>query len=148
MGIKVQYGQDLLPDRFWEKVFPEPNTGCWLWGGAWCSEGYGSFRMGGKTVKVHRLSFITLGSLIPSGLQLDHLCRQRSCVNPDHLEPVTARENVRRGNGPAGINSRKTECDFGHPFDVDNTRYDPDGKRNCKKCDARRTRDYLERKWE
>lgn len=77
-------------DRFWEKV--EKTGTCWLWRGAIERQGYGVF----ENRKAHRIAFTLIGGVIPTGLQLDHLCFVRHCVNPDHLEPVTAKENVRR----------------------------------------------------
>jgi hypothetical protein len=83
-------------DRFIQKYVPEPNTGCWLWTGYVDRHGYGQFK-GAKQGSAHRWSYEYHAGPIPEGLQLDHLCRVRSCVNPAHLEPVTCRVNVSRG---------------------------------------------------
>lgn len=101
--------------RFESKFAVEPNTGCWLWLGTVNANGYGVINLTVGERKAHRVSYEHYVGPIPAGLQLDHLCRQRCCVNPDHLEPVTNAENVRRGEcGRAG--RQKTHCDHGHPF--------------------------------
>jgi hypothetical protein len=98
-------------------ISPEPNTGCWFWTGA-LREGYGLYseRVNGKTrsQNAHRAVYRALVGEIPSALQLDHLCRVRCCVNPDHLEPVTQRENILRGQGVAAEHAKRTTCKNGH----------------------------------
>jgi hypothetical protein len=79
------------------RISPEPNTGCWLWVGNKNDRGYGVVPLEGKIRKAHRAVYESERGPIPEGLTLDHLCRIRCCVNPDHLEPVTAMENIRRG---------------------------------------------------
>ncbi len=83
-----------LPDRFWDKATPCPMSGCWLWHGSIHAKGYGQYGAGGVNAKAHRIAFIALVGPIHDGLHLDHLCRQRCCVNPAHLEPVTPAEDV------------------------------------------------------
>ena len=118
---------------FWAKVDKSDPEGCWLWTGA-LSDGYGSFGIEGHRTKgAHRYAYETLVGPVPSGLQLDHLCRVRNCVNPDHLEPVTQRENLLRSEGAAARNARKTHCENGHPFDDENTS-STNGKRRCRAC--------------
>src|ERR1019366_4519713 len=85
-------------ERFLKFVLPEPNTGCWLWTGGLNRGGYGQFMTPPCTV-AHRVAYELFVGPIPEGLQLDHLCRVRSCVNPQHLEPVSQQENIRRGLG-------------------------------------------------
>jgi hypothetical protein len=112
-------------------------------------EKYGYIRVDGKTVKATRYGYAALVGPIPEGLQLDHLCRVRRCVRPDHLELVTSRENSLRGIGPAAINARKTHCSKGHPYDAENTAiYEGDGKRHryCKQCNRDKANAVYRRK--
>lgn len=119
--------------RFWEKV--NKTDGCWLWTGATTPEGYGQLGIGGKAVYAHRIAWEKRHGLVPGGLQIDHLCRVRNCVNPEHMEPVTRRENILRGNSPHAINARKTECKSGHPFNEQNTYHDRRyNRRRCRAC--------------
>lgn len=85
-----------LPRHFWHKVLRDPD-GCWIWQGNVNRDGYGRFSHQGRKLLAHRAAYMSLVGQVPEGLQLDHLCRVRNCVNPAHLEPVTAGENVRRG---------------------------------------------------
>lgn len=128
-------------ERFWSKVDKDgplpvwaPFLGpCWLWTRA-TSFGYGVLNVGGVTTRSHRFSYELLVGPIPEGLQIDHLCRIRNCVNPGHLEPVTLQENSLRGFCPSAINARKTHCNRGHKFTEENTWVDSEGKRNCRAC--------------
>ena len=88
-----------LHERFMSNVLPEPNSGCWLWAGFCNPGGYGKFTAGPKNEYAHRLSYRLFVGEIPQGLELDHLCRVRCCVNPSHLEPVTKSVNAIRGIG-------------------------------------------------
>lgn len=129
-----------LPARFWNKVSPEPMSGCWLWIGPLNSGGYSEYRVGTYQVyRGHRISYAALVGSIPDGLQLDHVCRTRSCVNPGHLEPVTRHENQLRGS--MGLT---THCKRGHEFSPENTyvRKWPDGSRTrmCRQCNKIRHR--------
>ena len=106
--------------RFWQRV--NKTTGCWNWTGAITTDGYGSFWVTivpgvYQSMLAHRFSFMFHGGKLIEGLTIDHLCRNRKCVNPRHLEQVSSRENILRGLGRAAINSRKTKCLNGHPFD-------------------------------
>lgn len=123
-----------LDVRFWKKVVK--SDGCWDWAGMIdAKEGYGRFGYQGRTVSAHRVAYeLTVGP-IPAGLVIDHLCRNRRCVNPAHMQPVTDRENILRGIGPTAVNSAKTHCLRGHEFSASNTRIDRLGKRNCRACD-------------
>ena len=127
--------------RFWPKVIK--TDGCWEWIGAKTSGGYGSLWPG---FKVHRLAYELLVGSVPDGLVLDHLCRNRACVNPAHMEPVTACENVARGCGPTGrLRPPRTACKRGHPFDAENTYLWKDGARRCKTCIRTASREYQRR---
>lgn len=118
---------------------------CWLWTGATDSHGYGSFKLttpeGRFDRGAHRLVWIAFKGEVPEGLVLDHLCRVRHCVNPDHLRVVTQAENTLAGIGPAAINARKTHCKHGHEFTPENTYIFPStGTRACRECQRRWTR--------
>lgn len=127
-------------ERFWEKVnkdgpIPEWDSSlgrCWVWLGA-TQKGYAEFRSLGENVRGHRYSYELLVGPIPDGLVIDHLCHVRNCVNPAHLQPVTFRENLVRGLGPAG-RARSATCKRGHPLSGSNLRPASDGRRRCKAC--------------
>lgn len=135
-------------ERFWPKVdkngpVPEyaPHLGpCWCWLAAENGAGYGIFRLDGRNVRAHRWAYEALVGPIPKGLQLDHLCRVRHCVNPAHLEPVTSRQNSERGL-PGGRTWRKniTHCPSGHEYSPENTRVYY-GSRVCLACRRERSR--------
>jgi hypothetical protein len=126
-------------------VMPGMSSACWEWNGSRHGKGYGHVSVAGRIRKAHRVVYELLVGPIPDGLQLDHLCRNRCCVNPDHLEPVTARTNIRRGEANAAINARKTHCDYGHPFAGENLRLDARGNRQCWICERSRARDRTRR---
>lgn len=137
-----------LQDRFFEKVMPEPMSGCWLWTAQCNNAGYGCFHMDKKHRLAHRVSFEMHKGKIPQGLVLDHLCRVRSCVNPAHLEPVTHKVNINRG--VAGKVHRElaaliTHCPRGHPYSGDNLYVRPtgNGNRSCRTCHRERMRRVL-----
>jgi len=109
-----------LAERFWPKV--RKTDGCWLWIGA-KANGYGRVAFNGKVAGAHRVSYEMAHGPIPVGLQLDHLCRTRACVRPDHLEAVTCRENLLRGTGLVAVEVAKTHCPQGHPYSGDNLLY-------------------------
>jgi hypothetical protein len=127
----VDVAKATLEERFWAKVhFTET---CWLWTAATLPNGYGVLGIEHRTVYAHRVAYELLVGPIRDGLQIDHLCRVRHCVNPEHLEPVTQRDNLARGEGPTAINARKSHCPKGHPFEG-NTYYDRQGHRRCAEC--------------
>lgn len=122
-----------LVDRFWAKVSKD-KTGCWLWLGYVDAKGYGVFGVGDRRLmKAHRFSYEIAKGPVAVGLQLDHTCRIRNCVNPAHLEPVTNRENVIRGNSARGP---KPNCKHGHPLSGPNLYINPRGDRECRSCRA------------
>jgi hypothetical protein len=134
--------------RFWSKV--EKTDLCWIWRGQRNHYGYGAFSFGGTRRKVgaHRFAYELLVGPIPEGLTIDHLCRNRACVNPDHLEPVSMYENLMRSPiAPQAVNARKTHCKHGHEFTPENTywRKDRPGRR-CVRCNREQTARYKQRK--
>jgi len=125
---------------FWNKV--SKTSGCWFWTGYIRPNGYGQYSTAGQSFKVHRLAYESLVGPIPSGKQIDHLCRVRHCANPSHMEAVTQKENILRGNGFAARNARKSHCPFGHLLDG----IKPSGYRYCKTCNQREDDRYYARK--
>lgn len=101
--------------NFWSRV--EKSNNCWVWVGGIKRDGYGTFYWKGKQYASHRIAYQIMIGDIPEGLELDHLCRNRKCCNPEHLEAVTHRENILRGESPAAVNSQKTHCPQGHPYE-------------------------------
>lgn len=111
---------------------------CWEWIGARHNAGYGQY---GRPPKLaHRWSYETFVGPIAATLTIDHLCRNRLCVNPAHLEPVPLATNVLRGESPPAKNARKTHCPKGHPYDETNTHVTSQGWRICKACNRERAR--------
>lgn len=135
--------------RFEDKFTPEPNSGCWLWTASLDRKGYGQFRFpDGRTGRAHRYAYESFVGPIPTGLEIDHLCRVRSCVNPTHLEPVTHLENIRRGKtgiNLAAANLAKTHCPQGHPYSGTNLYVRPNGYRKCRECHRIGLRRYRKR---
>jgi len=143
----ANYNRTPVEVRFWEQVSPEPNSGCWLWTGAENGQGYGVIGPGGCSrknphVMAHRLSHEMFKGAIPDGYVVDHLCRNPSCVNPDHLEAVTEKVNINRGISAERIRAKfafVTHCKNGHEYTEDNTyRYTANGyqHRGCRICRA------------
>ena len=112
--------------------------GCWIWMLSVNHQGYGLFWVDGQYVATHRWSYEHFIKPIPEGLQIDHLCRRRDCVNPSHLEPVTARENRRR--------SMKDHCAHGHRWTTATTYMDKRGQRNCIPCHRLLTKQWKEKR--
>ena len=124
--------------------FVEPDGECLRWQGALDPCGYGRFRLRGRSPLVHRVAYEHFVGPIPEGLEIDHTCRVRDCVFHGHLEAVTHRENLRRGNNPM---SMRTHCPQNHPYDFENTYVIPNGGgRGCRKCRDESARRYRERR--
>jgi hypothetical protein len=129
---------DNIIERFWDKVETRP-SGCWEWTAYITSEGYGQFYpKHGNPILAHRFSYETNKGKIPKVKEIDHLCRNRKCVNPEHLECVTRRVNISRGMSgmETGLrNLAKTHCPKGHPYSGDNLYIIPStGTRQCRTC--------------
>ena len=145
--------------RFWGKVDlggPIPtdpwiplSTGCWLWTGALSAKGYGHFKVGTTAeespARAHRFAYEQLVGPIPAHLEIDHLCRVRHCVRPEHLDLVTTRTNVLRGKAPTAENARKTECVNGHSLEDPANVYQWQGRRKCRECRRAADRRYYAR---
>ena len=123
--------------RFDVKYIPVTESGCLLWIGGTNENGYGLFYVGGRLRKAHRVAYeMHFQIAIPNDMQIDHLCRVKCCVNPLHLEVVTARENLIRSNSASGVNHRATHCKNGHEFVPENIYRYPDNPawRSCLTC--------------
>lgn len=119
--------------RFWKFVGPTDANGCWPWIGILNFGGYGQFWYDNKQGMAHKYSYRLHHGHIDESLTIDHLCRNRRCVNPTHLEQVSMRENRLRGESPTAINYRKTHCPKGHEYTPENTCVVA-GKRHCRTC--------------
>ncbi len=131
--------------RFWSRVALPNTAGCLLWLGGTGSQGYGHLIVRGREMPAHRFAYELAYGAVPDGHVIDHLCRVRHCVRPEHLEAVTHVENVKRGE--VGRNSReKTTCPAGHLYDQVNTRISREGKRVCRACHRNHAARYYREK--
>jgi hypothetical protein len=130
-GPGVTFGDARLPGRFWAKVTPEPNSGCWLWAAATGRGGYGMYALTKRHhVSSHRLAYEVACGPIPEGLVVHHRCDTPACVNPDHLVVVTQRRNVLEG----AATRKDGRCRRRHEMTPENTYVDPYGKGTCREC--------------
>lgn len=133
-----------ITERFWTRVNKKDPNDCWQWTGFCKKDGYGQFWFNYTIYKAHRVSYALSGGKLLRKLILDHLCRNRACVNPAHLEQVSIKENVLRGNGYSGKNFRKTHCVRGHELNSINMRIENKGRR-CKICRKITNENYIKR---
>lgn len=129
-------GYNGTPIQRWVRrvLLPTSPDGCWEWIGAKYPLGYGAFSLNGRPVGAHRYSYQRFVGEIPVGLQIDHLCRNPACCNPSHLEAVTQRENLARGEGIGAKYARRTHCREGHSLSGENLIIRSDGSRVCRTC--------------
>ncbi|GAA2990611.1 hypothetical protein GCM10017559_08320 [Streptosporangium longisporum] len=136
-----------LPERFWAKAVIDNaghDTPCLTWTAFKQKNGYGKFNVAGKALYAHRVAYEALNGPIPEGLHIDHLCRNRACVNATHLEAVTNQENILRGETIMAANAAKTHCQHGHEYTPENTRLHK-GSRHCRTCARAERRARTER---
>lgn len=136
-----------LPARIASKISVD-ESGCWMWNAYRNQLGYGTVRFDGRKWLAHRVTFTLLVGPIPEGLVLDHLCRNRGCVNPDHLRPCTQRENTHAPGSEsiAVAHAARTHCPRGHAYAGRNLYVNPQGSRECRTCNGENTRRYRQRK--
>lgn len=138
-------------DWIFSMSIPEPNSGCWFWTGAWDRQGYGNTMLPGRRfIGVHRLAYQLAHGEVAEGLDIDHLCRVRCCVNPLHLEAVSHRENMLRGNTFSARFAAKTHCSKGHELTGDNVwAYGPDRHwRKCRTCNRVNQQEFRDKRKE
>lgn len=142
--MQWKYRRAPAETRFWARV--EKTDGCWNWTG-YLFRGYGSFYPTARArTLAHRFVYELVRGPIPKGLVIDHLCRNRACVRPDHLEVVTGAVNTLRGETISARFKAQTHCKYGHAFDAANTRRDQKGGRVCRACHLRRTHEFRARR--
>lgn len=123
----------MVIDRFFEKV--KITSHCWIWNASKNEDGYGLFRFNGKVRRAHQFSYKLYKGKLKDGCEIDHICKNRSCVNPYHMEGVTHKENTLRGNTVGGVYARRTHCKSGHPFTGENVySRGPGLGRGCRAC--------------
>ena len=146
------YTRTPVEERIERHIQRIPIAGCWIWTGGSDNAGYGRIYVGGEMKLSHRVSYeLHQGRPIATGLDLDHLCRNPSCVNPHHLEEVTRKENIDRGILAEVHRKRyaaRTKCVHGHEYTQENIYIDKRGHRSCKKCRSLSLKNFIRRKYE
>lgn len=145
-----EHGRAFLVSRILKYSTPVPESGCLVWCG-WTNEyGYGKISVRNKSKWVHRVAYEIAYGPIPEGMDVDHLCRVRCCVNPMHLEAVSRRVNLLRGETVTAKHASQTHCKRGHPLSGGNLRIEDKGMglqaRQCRECDKIRVRERVEKK--
>lgn len=133
----LEYSEEVvLKDKDLERFlkYVKKTDTCWIWVGYITPYGYGQFGIEYVSNQAHRLSYLHYVGEIPEGKILHHTCNVKHCVNPEHLIPISSRENVLLGDGPTAVNFRKEECKRGHPLSGSNLYIDGFGHRRCRMC--------------
>lgn len=134
-----------VEDRFHERYQVDRNTGCWNWTAGLNGKGYAYIFARRYSRQAYKWYYEIVYGKVPDGMELDHLCRNKKCVNPEHLEVVTKSENNRRGNSPSAKNARKTHCPRGHELADGNLFIHKSGRRSCLICFTRQRREATDR---
>ncbi|NWA62995.1 HNH endonuclease [Pantoea sp. B9002] len=137
-----------LEERLLSKVAKNPNSGCWEFTGSLYKNGYGQIWNGARAEQAHRVAYRFYVAEIPADKEIDHLCKNRRCVNPKHLDIVTHQENIARSNTVMGENARKTHCMRGHPLEGENLIITKQKTRQCRICSNMRARNAKARRKE
>lgn len=138
----MQFGDPRIPERMWDKIMPELNSGCWLWFGSYMGRKrstYGSVRIGRKMEYAHRYFYAAAGNIIPETHQVDHKCYNTLCVNPQHMGAVSRKTNLQRAR--AYYKAARTHCKNGHEMSSDNS-YLYGGRKICRACRVAADRRY------
>ncbi len=130
------YTKKLPSVSFWEKV--EKTGSCWNWTASLFKNGYGQFWAWGMKWYAHRFSYALHNDVLVTDMTINHLCKNRKCVNPAHLEQITRGENTlhKDSQSPSAINKRKTQCPRGHEYNGINTWVEKNGTRHCRPCNT------------